>query len=133
MYVGLTAILTIISFFLETVGNSYLIILFVSFGAMFVDMMFLIDAVIIIFKITTTMQPVNEKKFKKAKEWFCMCLGLHGIVIFIWTIEIISWVHLDAQSFSHPDLTKLFAAIHISMIFIERKSVKKLIFEKFRR
>lgn len=99
------------------------------------DIYFLIASSCYLWRIGKSHDLSERNRFQYEKNWFWMAVGVLGIMIITWPIEILSWnkeyyssLHLSLIS----DGTKLFSAVNLFVIFIMRKNVKQLILNKYR-
>jgi hypothetical protein len=77
----------------------------------------------------------DRNKFESEKFWFLSFLALLPILMINWVMEflLLSGGSLNKNIPSVlADLVKLLTAVNIFVIFIDRKNVKMIIFEKYR-
>lgn len=99
------------------------------------DIYFMIASGYYLVNIAKNIEPSIQNRFNHEKKWYYMYMSLLGIMIFTWIMELLCWEEEVASNLSLSviaDLTKLFTSINIFIIFVLRKSVQELLFNKYR-
>lgn len=127
----------LVNFFIISNGiNDATLQLFFTFIFMTVfDIYCLIASSCHLLKIAKHHELSEENRFQYEKKWFWMIIGLLGVMIVTWPLEVVTWnpkVYISLTSTLIADATKAFTAFNLLVIFVLRESVKRLIWQKYR-
>lgn len=131
-------VFTAVVFFYEVsspkaTGPLIIIVFFIYLGILLLDIMFLVLAAIFMLKTSQQLQYSQQLRFDIEKKWYWNYLELCAIMTITLTVEIIS----ANQRFGYYqiillDIIKLFSILCLFGIFVGRKNVRNLFFNKYR-
>lgn len=141
IFIGLVIAFQVCAYFAEFVVfrsmfSETILLLFIAYAFMMIaDIYFMIASAYHLFQLAKTLEISQQNRFNYEKKWYWMYMAFLTSMIFTWMIEILCWN--DQISSSLPlsiivDVTKLFTAVNIFIIFVMRKSVQEMLFNKYR-
>lgn len=119
----------------SVLSESMILLLILYTYVVIADIYFMIASAYHLLQLAKTLEVSQQTRFNHEKEWYWMNLAFLASMIFTWVIEICCWTEKISTSLSLSviaDLTKLFTAVNIVIIFVLRRSVKELLFNNYR-
>lgn len=115
--------------------GSMLSLLVLYFFLIVFNLYFMIISAYRLLQLAKNVETSQLRQFNHEKKWFWMYAAFLATMIFTWIIEIYCWREEISSSLSLSliaDLIKLFSAGNIFIIFVIRKSIQELLFNKYR-
>ena len=131
----LTVFFTSIFISRSIIFDSLLLLLILLIFVIIADIYFMIASAYLLFQLAKKLEDSQQTRYNHEKKWYWMNLAFLACMIFTWIIEISCWNEKYSSKLSLSiiaDLTKMFTAVNIFIIFVLRKSVKELFYNNYR-